>query len=1032
MLRYFKKNLLIIINDLLSMKTRVLLFLGLLCFCNQVTNAQVRSAGGVPGVMMWMQTDIVSDTVFPLLYKWNDISGDSAVLRLYEYGTEYKVGYESVQFYNFNPSPNLSVWGNVELLLNKTSLSQMTLFVVWAPNDEFDQDHFLYNINGRANEGVIMTQKSVIHSQQSGKPVLNYGIEKGKNLMFDSVVSSEPNINAFRERALRIQTYYRALQPNYSIWGGHKSVITLGGTYSPNNVNNNSSFDISQLRNMLYYGFTPELIIYNRILTPMERMKVESYLAIKYGLSLDTTYYNSGGSVIWDYAYAKEKGYNNRITGYGRDDSSGLYQSQSTTSYEEAPYYSDTCNSYFNNDPDYKLTPYRLLIAGKQNASPIADLQYTIIGDNGDSLSVSSLLVKNKSMEVMKRKWLLKVNNPSASDTDTDLLWNVQGLNMYQNKFTYNIIELSTAESDGSAVTTIPLKEREGYFSWETSSPLGSVTVKFGTDSPNLIAGSNDYGYYFDNNGIVYAIKQGEPYSDTLTIITPGQKIEIEKKGNYIYLRINERKVPYHRIIIDEQDVQSQFYGSVKIEKDTADIVMRNFQHGGFINTGDKLELSYKIADTLLYYRNIGKTYLLIDTVSTDGIFNPDNAVIIPSTDLDVLRSKIIFNNIFWNKYINGEGNAIFTFGYKTSELYGDTTHINPTCDNEEMPLQNGSIIFVVVDSVGTPGFNYSLQLLPFNMPQTGTFYDSIKIDNLASGTYLLTVSEKGGRNFFNISSTPNNTAKILSPRRVDNDNVWVDWNIRGMNTKVTVGFLAITPQYGLDPYAYSNPNYGVKIENNQIKKIIDNVVGNDVIFTITDSIGSRIRLERNGNTISITIYNHFDEIVYSPPPINIIDNSSDYHIFVSINQGSDNVYNLKTNGFEDSTDLDLDWDDTFAPNKMRTEYSTTDQVRYKFVLKSPCDGKSGITPPTQPNENIYVYNNDPNDLKQVMVSINLDNPSPGQVYLYDILGRLIDTKPLNSTLQKQEIQITLPVLGIYIIKVNITNENKPYFFKVI
>ena len=256
------------------------------------------------------------------------------------------------------------------------------------------------------------------------------------------------------------------------------------------------------------------------------------------------------------------------------------------------------------------------------------------------------------------------------------------------------------------------------------------------------------------------------------------------------------------------------------------------------------------------------------------------------------------------------------------------------------------------------------------------------------------------------------------------------------MNTNATVGFIArnapVTNQY---PGFELEPTYKVKIKNNQIYCINNNVIDS---ITITDSISNRIRLERNGNTISTTIYDHSGEMVNSHN-ISTIDNSSYYYIYVSLEPGSDTVYNLKTNGFDDSIDS-INWFN--KDNLMRMEYSTADQARYQFVLKSPCDGNDIITPePPSPyslslplNDSIYVYNNDPNDWKQKTVFIQLSEPSSGVLCVYDVFGRMIDTKPLNRTLQQQEIQITLPVRGVYIIKVETPNNpnNKKLRTKVL
>jgi hypothetical protein len=90
-----------------------------------------------------------------------------------------------------------------------------------------------------------------------------------------------------------------------------------------------------QLPITAFRGLFPEFIVYDRVLNPKERQQVESYLAIKYGImlapELKANYLNSIGAVL--FAPAESGDYTHRITGIGRDDGSGLYQKQSTSSY---------------------------------------------------------------------------------------------------------------------------------------------------------------------------------------------------------------------------------------------------------------------------------------------------------------------------------------------------------------------------------------------------------------------------------------------------------------------------------------------------------------------------------------------------------------------------------------------------------------------------------------------------------------------------------------------------------------------------
>ncbi len=84
--------------------------------------------------------------------------------------------------------------------------------------------------------------------------------------------------------------------------------------------------------NQYWGGKVGEVIVYNRVLTADELKRVNSYLAIKYGVTLDQTtatdYIASDGTTImWN--AADNTGYNLRITGIGRDDCTNLYQKQS-------------------------------------------------------------------------------------------------------------------------------------------------------------------------------------------------------------------------------------------------------------------------------------------------------------------------------------------------------------------------------------------------------------------------------------------------------------------------------------------------------------------------------------------------------------------------------------------------------------------------------------------------------------------------------------------------------------------------------
>jgi len=492
-------------------RTTLLLLLPALCLFAGTATAQ-HAPGGVTSPEIWFRT-VPQTADLQGRYRWQDFSGDSVVLRLYDsrrplYGSEYTLARTQVRTYNFHPAMDLSeVSAAKQFLINKTNLSQATIISVWGPDyGAFDQDMFLYVLNGRPGQGYIFTKDKFIHSNESGRGIFDYGSDYGYDLLYKAS-SPEPTVNKFRERSLRVTSYTRTLAPNTSIWGEKdKAVIGIGEIFHANYPVNTSTFNTSALNNRAFYGYTPEFIIYNRVLTPLERRRAETYLAVRYGLTLDRSYIGSRGQLLWD--TDANEGFNTRVTGYGRDQLSGLYQKMSTTSYEEEPYYSEAYGNLYDSfdlNNSYNLpSRYRLLVAGRQEANPIQDGKYVLFGDNDKAIAASATEGAN-GIKLMGRRWLLSTNMVPTGEQEKKIQWNTQGLEVYTEGFKTKVTKMgSSADASGWIVTDRPLAEQDGYLSWTiTSTRRGPLTVKFGTSNPQLTSGSNDYGYYMNEAGLV-------------------------------------------------------------------------------------------------------------------------------------------------------------------------------------------------------------------------------------------------------------------------------------------------------------------------------------------------------------------------------------------------------------------------------------------------------------------------------------------------------------------------------------------------
>jgi hypothetical protein len=155
------------------------------------------------------------------------------------------------------------------------------------------------------------------------------------------------------------------------------AISQLGILYShPSNIgigamNSAAHFHTGKATGNGFYfaGQLAELVGYNQALPNDERQKVESYLAIKYGVTLDQSaardYFSSDGSAVYP-AATTHRAYNNNIAGVGRDDATALEQRKSRS---------------INGNAILTLV---------HNEAFSADKSFLVWGDNGKAVSLSA------------------------------------------------------------------------------------------------------------------------------------------------------------------------------------------------------------------------------------------------------------------------------------------------------------------------------------------------------------------------------------------------------------------------------------------------------------------------------------------------------------------------------------------------------------------------------------------------------------------------------------------------------------------
>lgn len=750
----------------------------LLLFGAGVVTAGAQSPGGVKGTELWFQTLPVTADLQGA-YRWMDLAGDSVKLRSLDRsgkpGSEYTQTRSFAPAFNFHPALYLSGGSYGKTASFKFSnFSQATVFGVFAlPPESHDKDMLLYSLDGRKGGGSILSKDKAVRA--NGTEPLDYGKDTGEDLLFSS--SDRQSATDFRESSVRVLTYLKSNRPGTGLWGESSvSNLFVGGTYSASNPQFSTGYDEASFGNNRFDGYSPEVIIYGRYLTPAERRKVESYLAVKYGITLNNSYLDSEGNLIWD--KDENRGYHHRVTAIGSDAASALHQPLSTTSYEEGPVYATMkANDTFHNGNSYaESSASRLLVMGREYGNPLPDKGYIFWGDDNGPLTTYTSPA-DTLWHIMHRTWTVRSNVPASADS-TSVRWIGTGMTVTRKGF------LDTIEQDSSATeafaVTPALPGREGAVSFYC--PLSHPTFDAGFTG----SGGNtcEYGYRFDREGNVYAISGGQAGATAVATGVSGSAVSIRREDGQVYLRIDGIGSQTRTIPLPE--ASGSMSGLIRAVTSEEPLHIAAVRTGGIGDTGNMAELSHALTpddEFSQYCRN--RTLLLIDP-SGEGRFDTEDMIAVKCSRPDLMRGKTVFHNLFWD--LDGSGSDVFTFAYYDG-LAADAVPTPSTCEDGK-PRNDGSIDIDI--RIGTPVYDYVLSAdTVAGVPKdeiiaSGKFTgEAHRIDGLAPGTYTLKVTQGGGNDIYGTGG-PLYTTYVHDKRIFASGEV--SWTVTGTNSNYRLG----------------------------------------------------------------------------------------------------------------------------------------------------------------------------------------------------------------------------------------------------
>ena len=455
-------------------------------------------AGASPGRLaanleLWLKGDAGITESSNNVSAWADQSGNS--YNFTDVGTSaYTYDADGL---NYNPEV-VNSDGSDRRLANTNSISLQTVFLVTDPDSPDASDNPFSEV-GADDEGIRIdatttTNWDVPGSSSDFTDATGQGWLNGTSGT-DPAHGNNPNILVVEAPA------------SATIAGG----IELGDTES----------------SRYWHGSIAEIIGYNSTLSSTERQKIESYLAIKYGITASNDYLASDATSLWN--ATTNASYHNDVFGIGRDDGTVLNHKQSTASIMTVALGS-------------------LAADNASNANTFStDLALLVLGHDNAGFTETTSTLSSSSVFLLGRKWLAAETNESGTlevrfdltsltitgttasdfqlvlDTDTDPS-NGTRATVAAASYSSNIVTFSSVDiEDGDYIMLVT-----GQTSGKTDPPLTDGQAADG------VLGQPDFDASTTNNGGISASRLNKP---TSIAVGPTGKVFVSDTGNHRILR---------------------------------------------------------------------------------------------------------------------------------------------------------------------------------------------------------------------------------------------------------------------------------------------------------------------------------------------------------------------------------------------------------------------------------------------------------------------------------------------------------------
>lgn len=367
------------------MKLRIIIS-AIFCFIFSISFSQDYFPGGVSGAESWYIVDYEEIEAESLR---NHSAAHIDIKRCYP-----EFYYEKTLF-NFNPSMRVDKMCLYYIAPLENTTSRNVFFV--GEHDEPDKEHS--NVTTSWNEDLVLPNDQA--------PIENRFDISIKEMQVDDHILSDyqgekESISFYDWNIYQVEHKYKS----YGYRGETKFSI---GKYFHNQEGIGADY---------YMGNFPEFISFPYELTANQRNRVESYLALKYGITLDRkqSYRNSKNIVFWD--NKNNPLFGNRIFGIGKDPISNLNQLIS-----ESVHYKDFLVAAVDGLAETNFE--------KQQQVIIEDNHFIVFGDNKGKNHLREE-INDFNVRRLDKIWLSQNTGESSAEIGMSFKANLQAMNLFE------------------------------------------------------------------------------------------------------------------------------------------------------------------------------------------------------------------------------------------------------------------------------------------------------------------------------------------------------------------------------------------------------------------------------------------------------------------------------------------------------------------------------------------------------------------------------------------------------------------------